>query len=294
MSELGALLRDVESQVRALACCGSAGEVFRRLLSATRMAAPRSSVFLLRGGRWCGWGSTGYAPEAADRQRAADWPSDSPPLGELLLGDSEARPLRIESVPEFGQPAVAEAIAAPVRAGDRVVAAVLSERAAGETPWHPEVIAILAHVAGSRLEAELLRRRREQSPAPPADPVTPRQEEPAAVGFEPMPPASESGLVPVSDPDSKRPDAQRLQEARRFARLVATDIRLYNEEAVLQGRRQGDLARRLAEHLRRGRDAYLRRFHELGPDALDHLRNAYVEVLAGGDGSLLPADPKDW
>ncbi len=293
MSDPGGLLGAVESAVRALARCASAGEVFRRLLSATEIAAPRSSIFLLRGDRWRGWGCAGYAPEAADRQRAVEWPSDSPPLGELLLGEGEAAAVPLESVPEFGQPVASEAIAAPVRAGERLVAAVVSERAPGETPWHPEVVAILAHVAGSRLEAELLRRRQEP-PAPPADSRVPRRDEPAVVGFDPTASTSESGLAPVSETDSKHPDARRMQEARRFARLVATDIRLYNEEAVLQGRRQGDLARRLAEHMRRGRETYLRRFQDLGPDAIEHLRDAYVEVLAGGDGSLLPNDPKDW
>lgn len=292
MSDPGGLLRAVESQVRALARCASPGEVFRRLLSATGIAAPRSSIFLLQGDRWRGWGSTGYAPEAADRQRAAEWPSDSPPLGELLRG-GEAEALHLESVPDFGQPDSSEAIAAPVRAGERLVAAVLSERAPDETPWHPEVVAILAHVAGSRLEAELLRRRREP-PATAPDPAAPRRDEAAVVGYDPTASTPESGLAPVSEADSRRPDARRRQEARRFARLVATDIRLYNEEAVLQGRRHGDLARRLAEHLRRGRETFLRRFQDLGPEAIEHLRDAYVEVLAAGDGSLLPADPKDW
>jgi hypothetical protein len=79
----------------------------------------------------------------------------------------------------------------------------------------------------------------------------------------------------------------RREEARRFARLVATDIRLYNEEAVVVGRRQRDLTRRLGEQLQRGREAFSQRFPDLGADGLKLLDDAYVQVLAGGDASLI-------
>ena len=74
-----------------------------------------------------------------------------------------------------------------------------------------------------------------------------------------------------------------LDAARRYARLVATDIRLYNEEAVTLGRRNGDLVKRLEEHLGRGKETFLRRHGDLGPTAIELLRDAYVQVLAGGD-----------
>ena len=79
----------------------------------------------------------------------------------------------------------------------------------------------------------------------------------------------------------------RRDEARRYARLVATDIRLYNEEAVAVGRRERDLAARLGEQLQRGREAFSRRFPDLGPDGMQLLDDAYVQVLAGGDPSLI-------
>jgi hypothetical protein len=75
---------------------------------------------------------------------------------------------------------------------------------------------------------------------------------------------------------------------RRYARLVATDIRLYNEEAVVLGRRHRDLVDRLSDQLARGKEAFLRRHGPLGRTALEILRGAYVEVLAGGDENLVP------
>ena len=88
-------------------------------------------------------------------------------------------------------------------------------------------------------------------------------------------------------------DDPELAAAQRFARLVATDIRLYNEEAVVLGRRNRDLAERLGEHLVRGRQTFLRRHGSLGPAGLHILHEAFVQVLAAGDGSLLPSSVLD-
>ena len=79
-----------------------------------------------------------------------------------------------------------------------------------------------------------------------------------------------------------------LDMARRYARLVATDIRLYNEDAVMLGRRNGDLSDRIGEHLGRGKETFLRRHGDLGEAGLELLHEAYVQVLAGGDGALIP------
>jgi hypothetical protein len=83
-------------------------------------------------------------------------------------------------------------------------------------------------------------------------------------------------------------DPPQLKAARRYARLVATDIQLYNEEAVALGRQQGDLVRRLSEQLGRGKETFLRRHGDLGPEGLQILHEAFVNVLAGGNAQLLP------
>jgi hypothetical protein len=79
-----------------------------------------------------------------------------------------------------------------------------------------------------------------------------------------------------------------LDAARRYARLVATDIRLYNEEAVVLGRRNGDLLDRLGDQIDRGKETFLRRHNDLGPAGIELLHEAFVQVLAAGDGKLIP------
>ena len=148
-----------------------------------------------------------------------------------------------------------------------------------EEPWEPRALGWLATVAGLRLELALTRKRLQTGPpdpprpvASPAEPRTPTAPEPTA-------------LAPVAQPET--PDPQ-LEAARRYARLVATDIRLYNEDAVVLGRRHRDLVERLAEPMGRGKESFLERHGNLGAAAVTLLRDAYVEVLAGGDAELLP------
>lgn len=77
------------------------------------------------------------------------------------------------------------------------------------------------------------------------------------------------------------------EEARRLARLLVTEIKLYNEEQVDQGRRSGDIYRRLQEDIDRSRQIFEDRIDEQIRQDNDYFREALVRILAGGDESLL-------
>jgi hypothetical protein len=271
---LGAL----ERRIAAFVDASSPSDVFRSLLDGARVATPRAAIFLRREGGWRGWGCSGYPPGANALLRGAAVPFRTD-------DESAAWPWRevldTEPLPDLGQPAAAQAVTLPLRVGGKAVAILLAERAPEESPWIPEALGVLVHAARLRLELDLaLRRSRgtgvasgvvEETPAAPASPAAieprDRNDEPAAA-------------APPQDP--------RVEDARRFARLIATDIRLYNEDAVVQGRRHRDLAQRLGDQLARGRESFSRRFDGLGPEGEQILRESYVQVLAGGDGSLIP------
>ena len=81
---------------------------------------------------------------------------------------------------------------------------------------------------------------------------------------------------------SNSPRLRRDEDEAAYARLLVSDIRLYNEEDVILGRRQGDLARRLGAAIERARDQYRRRFQDEEP-----FDRELVAILAGGDPSRL-------
>src|SRR5262249_12058159 len=75
--------------------------------------------------------------------------------------------------------------------------------------------------------------------------------------------------------------------ARRYAKLLVSEIKLYNEGAVRAGRQQRDLLRRLSAEIERAHRLY----EERVPSAVS-ARGAYfhqelVQTLADGDATLL-------
>jgi hypothetical protein len=76
-------------------------------------------------------------------------------------------------------------------------------------------------------------------------------------------------------------------DARRFARLLVSEIKLYNEQKVSEGRSQGDLYPRLREYIDRSRDMYDKRVKPEVAQKYDYFHNELVSTLAGGDESKL-------
>jgi hypothetical protein len=77
-------------------------------------------------------------------------------------------------------------------------------------------------------------------------------------------------------------DQSKHEEARRFARLLVSEIKLYNEEAVERGREQRDLYQRLRDDIDRSREMYEKRIPADIRAAHDHFREELVRILAGG------------
>ena len=76
-------------------------------------------------------------------------------------------------------------------------------------------------------------------------------------------------------------------EARRFARLLVSEIKLYNEQKVQDGRAQGDLYDRLREEIDRSRQMYDKRVSPNITSRYDYFHHELVNTLAGGDASKL-------
>lgn len=273
-------------------------EVFSRLLDAFAACAPRAAILLHRKGALRGWHAAGYDDAAAARLRETTlspgegWPGRLASAGSpdrTFRSADEAEPvLRLEDRERH------ESLGAALRVGGRTLAVLIAERDAGESPWSPPAMGLLLDLAHMRLEVDLARRRlarvgsSPETTTAPAETTAPaKPEETAQVA--PPEPTDDSTAIEERPADPGAAPRPEDEPARRFARLVATDIRLYNEEDVVVGRREGDLATRLGESIQRGRETFERRFPDLGDRGVAILHDAMVQVLAAGDRSLLPA-----
>ena len=79
-------------------------------------------------------------------------------------------------------------------------------------------------------------------------------------------------------------------DARRFARLLVSEIKLYNEQKVAEGRRGGDLYDRLKEDIDRSRQMYEKRVTPSVAAKFDYFYDELISTLAEGDPSKLGSD----
>jgi hypothetical protein len=100
--------------------------------------------------------------------------------------------------------------------------------------------------------------------------------------------------VPV---ESSAPRGAALEEeeqlhnnARRFARLLVSEIKLYNEQKVSEGRRNNDLYDRLKEDIDRSRQMYEKRVVPSVAAKFDYFYDELVNTLAEGDPGKLGSD----
>jgi hypothetical protein len=94
-----------------------------------------------------------------------------------------------------------------------------------------------------------------------------------------------------SDATPAAPELERLHnEAKRFARLLASEIKLYNEQAVNEGRRQRDIYDRLKKDIDRSRQLYNQRVSKQVACRIDYFHDELVRILGANDPTTLGSD----
>ncbi|HYC89250.1 MAG TPA: hypothetical protein VEO54_08575 [Thermoanaerobaculia bacterium] len=120
------------------------------------------------------------------------------------------------------------------------------------------------------------------APAPPPPPAAPTSEERPSTQY--IPPANLS-RTNAGGPQSD--DAKKHDEARRFARLLVSEIKLYNESKVELGRKSNDLYERLKEDIDRSRQMYDERIGDDVRKVSNYFYDELVRILADGRAEAL-------
>jgi predicted nucleic acid-binding Zn-ribbon protein len=240
-------------------------DVLSALTSAAAAEAPRVALFVVNGSELRGWKTIGFETDTLLASL-----EDKGLLGEVMRRREPVVSAEGDgpSAPAFAAlPSDRAAIAVPLMVASQPVAVLYADDASDgppETPasW-PEAVQILgrhasinlAHLTAARA-AEVMRR--SMAPAAGAAPARPEQAE------------KEDGT-----------------SARRYARLLVSEIKLYNEAAVRLGRQNRDLLERLKPEIERARKLYTQRISP-AVDARGALfQQELVQTLADGDASLL-------
>ena len=270
---------------RALDQAGSLSEVLDRLITSAALEASRVGLVLAVGEELRGWRFIGFPaddqPSSVAMPRAdAGVLSAAVRTGASTAVDPASPKL---APPTFAAPGGASGVAVPVTIGGEVVAVLYADQegedgSRGSTSAWPDAIELLARHAARCLEAKTalnavhVLAERPQPPAPRSEPARSIQAAPTPVR------AAES----PSDAD---------ESALRYARLLVSEIKLYNETAVAAGQRDGDLTAHVGGEIARARLLYEERIPPKIRARRDYFRDELVRTLANGDARLLAASP---
>ena len=114
---------------------------------------------------------------------------------------------------------------------------------------------------------------------------------PAMVTAQPPPVAAPPPPVvapPTAVAPGRLPEEERKhEEARRFARLLVSEIRLYNEQAVQAGKIARDIYQRLKDDIDRSREMYDQRVSADVRGSSNYFHDELVRILADGEADAL-------
>jgi hypothetical protein len=280
--EMAGVSRLLES-VRGLDGAASLSEVLDALALASAREAARAAVVVMRGDRILGWKLSGFGPRDAQPKSIDLTLAESGVIGHAI-GAARTVTTRDSQSAAIGPgfeplPSDRMGLAVPVIVGGRVVAVVYADAVAMDgherhvpSSW-PELIEVLARHAGRCLEA-----------------LTNMKSGPRIA----TPTSGVSGTPLIARPSATAGPTAMMQitegvqaAARRTARLLISDIRLFHEPAVTEGRRHRNLLSRLAPEIEKARQAY----NEQVPAGLraqtDYFHQELIQTLAGGDAALL-------
>ena len=236
--------------LRAIERARSLTDILDTLIACAREDASDTAVWLIHGGRLHQWRASGSGAAYHSSDRAFD---EGGVIAEAARTNAVAR--------EDGSLAVPMAIAGHVVA---VLVADVGEPRTSNVERRTTNLEILTRYAARSLEALTAFKT--------ARALTQRPE-----------PATGDASQVV--PDETR--AEQDTSARRYARLLVSEIKLYHESEVVDGLRDRDLATRLGGEIARARVMYEERVPSHVRARAEYFQDELVRTLASGDASLL-------
>ncbi len=281
-----------------------------RVLEGASLCFSRACLFLLRGETAHGWSSVGLQEsEEGDLARSLKVPLANVAL---LRGAIESRAaMRSEDSSEYasllpppvpGERMPSGAVAAPLIVRGRVSAILYGDDGGDGPPLcdfpSAEALVCVASLAADKLALEARREAPEAVAHSDVEIRIPPMAEtdddaPATEILEPDPLDEELEYASFARESSTgsaglSPEETRLHEdARRFARLLVSELLLYNEDVVVVGRKQRDIYDRLKDEIDRSRQAYDQRVPEPIRSSTDYFKEELIRTLAQGDALAL-------
>jgi len=260
--------------VRTIDGARSLSDTLTGLTDAAATVAPRAALFIVArrgdGQELQGWHAAGFGDHSPKSLRFAQEDRAGRRLLDLAVSSGRAVSTAAEPAPAFaGLPRDRAGLAVPITVGGHSVAVLYADDATAAEPeapasW-PEAIQVLAAHASACLE-QITAVRTTQA-------------------IQQM--ASSGAGAATAGPASTSQGPEHESSAKRYARLLVSEIKLYNEAAVRTGREKRDLLNRLAPEIERARRLYEERVPVSVVARGAYFQQELVHTLADGDSTLL-------
>ena len=288
-------------------------EILDAMVEGASKFAARTALFVVRGANAVGWRARGFNDNEAVRSSPLE-------LSEGLAGKAiQARSLvsapASEFTPDFAAKYGAsehDSVMLPLQVRDKAVALLYADGGTENHQLDASALQSLVRTTGLWLEVFATRKAggappasvpvpqamaaaaAVAAPAPVAAPVPVAEPEPEPPQPEPVPaPVEEAKPVEAAPPPpSAAPaltgeEAEVHKKARRFAKLLVDEIKLYNQGKVSEGRQNRDLYDRLKDDIEKSRASYEKRYGNTSAKDGDYFNQELVRILADNDSALL-------
>ena len=267
----------LNSAVTAIQETSSQAEILRRLLEGAARFTGRAALFVVKASSIAGWQALGFADNDSIKNFALNTASGlvAQAIQTKAPVNGPASEFDGGFVTQLGAPAGENCVVLPLVVKLKVAAIIYADAGTqADGTLDAPALDLLTRVAALWIELTTLRKasggeEAQSSAAEPAvaEPVAPQPEP------EPMDPA----------------EAEVHKKARRFAKLLVDEIRLYNLAKVNEGRKEKNLYDRLREDIEKSRATYDKRYSSTTAASVDYFTEELIRVLADNDISLMGA-----
>jgi hypothetical protein len=255
----------------------SQAEILRHLLEGSARFAGRVALFVVKSAAINGWQGIGF--EDNDAIKNINVNSTSGLVGRAIQGRAPAT----GSAGEFDSgfisivkaPAENDCLVLPLVVKDKAAAVIYAD--GGTAPGgqlDASGLQALTRFAAIWLEVSALRKANGGA--------TTTEEAPQAM-------AMAAGAAAAAAPAPATEEGELHKKARRFAKLLVEEIKLYNQPKVEEGRQHKDLYDRLKVDIEKSRATYDKRYAESAVASADYFTQELVRILADNDISLMGA-----
>ena len=292
----------------------SQAEILSTLLDGCTKFCERAALFVVRSGNASGWRGRGFADDIKSVPLDMNGQLVSRVMRDRQPVSAASAEFDSGFIGRFGAPAEGtNVLLLPLVIRDKVVAMMYADPGSGPGRFDSSALECLVRATGLWLEVVSGRKSgttvaQEMSAAPPAEApgayeAPPRQAAAAVAPETAPPPAPEppppppvatqqpppppSTFMPVAATPSTPEEEEVHKKAKRFAKLLVDEIKLYNQQKVSEGRQHHDLYTRLKDDIEKSRATYDKRYGQTAAAPADYFKQELVRILANNDASLL-------